>query len=93
MLCSTGPCEVGDRLVVTISSPVVSTALCSAQAGEPAKAVAFCLSGFLLELKNPCGVSRVPHFLEMFHFIKITSFSANKYLLRYHELTKIDGIN
>lgn len=72
------PCQVGDRLVVTISSPVGSIALCSARAGEPAKAVAFCLSGFLLVLKNPSGVSRVLYFLEMFCFIKISSFSANK---------------
>lgn len=57
---------------------LTSTALCSAQAGEPAKAVAFCLSGFLLVLKDPCGVSRGLYFLEMSHFIKISSFSANK---------------
>lgn len=78
VLCSPGPCQVGDRLVVTISSPVGSIALCSARAGEPAKAVAFCLSGFLLVLKNPSGVSRVLYFLEMCCFIKISSFSANK---------------
>lgn len=93
MLCSTEPCKAGDRLLVTISSPGVSTALCSAQPGEPAKALAICLSGFLLVLKNPCGISRVPYFLEIFLFIRVTSFSANKYFLRYHKLTKTGGIN
>lgn len=63
MLCYT--CQVGHRLTVTISSAVFSTALCSAQAGEPAMAVAFCLSGFLLVLKDPCAVSRVHYFLEV----------------------------
>lgn len=34
--------------------------------GTRAMAVAFCLSGFLLMLQDPCGVCRVSYFPEMF---------------------------
>lgn len=60
-----GP-EVGHGLVVSISSKVVSTALCSAQAGEPEQRLLHFAFQVFLVLKDPCGVSRVPYFLQMF---------------------------